>query len=97
MPYHGEFFIDPDTGIVVRMVTLAELKPTDVVHQQDTRVDYGPVKVGDKMLVLPVRTVINTEVVPNGDSQAAGRYSTRCTLFTIEYKDYQIAGATAQK
>lgn len=97
VPYHGEFFIDPDTGIVIRMITEAELKPTEVVHQVDTRIDYGPVKVGDKTLVLPVRTVINTEVVPNGDSQAAGRYSTRCTLFTIEYKDYQLAGATAQK
>lgn len=93
LPYHGEFFIDPDSGIVVRMITQPELKHTDVVHQQDTRVDYGPVKVGDKMLILPVRTVINTEVVPNGDSQAAGQYSTRCTLFTSEFKDYQLAGA----
>lgn len=93
LPYHGEFFIDPDTGIVVRLVTQPELKQTEVVHQQDTRVDYGPVKVGDKTLILPIRTVINTEVVPNGDSQAAGRYSTRCTLFTSEFKDYQLAGA----
>lgn len=97
VPYHGAFFIDPDSGIVVRMITEAELKPTDVVHQEDTRVDYGPVKVGDKTIVLPVRTIINTEVVPNGDSQAAGRFSTRCTLFTSEFKDYQIAGASAQK
>ena len=97
MPYHGQFFIDPESGIVVRMITQLELKPTDVVHQQDTRVDYGPVKVGDKTLVLPMRTVIATEVVPNGDSQAAGRYSTRNTLFTIEYKDHQLAGVTAQK
>lgn len=91
LPYHGAFFIDPDSGIVVRMIAQAELKPTDMVHQEDTRIDYGPVKVGDKTIVLPVRTVINTEVVPNGDSQAAGRYSTRCTLFTAEYKDYQLA------
>ena len=90
VPYHGELFIDPDTGIVVRMITQLELKKSDVVHQQDTRVDYGPVKVGDKELVLPMKTVINTEVVPNGDSQAAGKFSTRDTLFTIEYKDYQL-------
>ena len=90
IPYHGELFIDPDTGIVVRMITQLELKQTDVVHQQDTRVDYGPVKVGDKDIVLPMKTVINTEVVPNGDSQAAGKFSTRDTLFTIEYKNYQL-------
>ena len=88
VPYHGELFIDPDTGIVVRMITEAELKPTDVVHQVDTRIDYGPVKVGAKMLVVPVRTVINSEVVPGGDS-GTGSYTTRRTLFTAEYKNYK--------
>jgi len=92
VPYHGEFFIDPDTGIVVRMIAVAELKPSDVVHQEDVRIDYGPETVGGKMLVLPVKTVINTEVVPNGDSGVGG-YSTRRTLFTSEYKDYQAGGA----
>jgi hypothetical protein len=96
VPYHGEFFIDPDTGTVVRMITQAELKNTDVVHLEDTRIDYGPVTASGKTLVLPIKTVINTEVVPNGESQA-GKYSIRCTLFTIEYKDYQLAGGTAQK
>jgi hypothetical protein len=92
VPYHGELFIDPDTGIVVRMITEAELKPSEVVHQVDERIDYGPVTVGSKMLVLPIKSIIDTEVVPNGDSGAAGRYSVRRTLFTSEYKDYQIAG-----
>ena len=92
VPYHGELFIDPDSGIVVRMITEAELKPSEVVHQFDERIDYGPVTVGGKMLVLPLKSIIDTEVVPNGDSGAAGRYSVRRTLFTSEYKDYQIAG-----
>jgi hypothetical protein len=78
------------------MITQAELKPFEVVHQQDTRVDYGPVTVGEKMMVLPIKTFTATEVVPNGDS-AAGRYDTRTTLFTAEFKDYQPAGGTAQK
>lgn len=88
VPYHGEIFIDPDTGIVVRLVTMADFKNSENVHQEDQRIDYGPVPVGGKALVLPVKTVINTEVVPNGDS-GAGKYSTRHTLFTAEYKDYK--------
>ena len=91
VPYHGELFIDPDTGIVVRMITNADLKQSEVVHQEDTRVDFGPVTVDGKSLVIPVKTVINTEVVPNGDSGSAGRYSVRRTLFSAEYKDYQAA------
>jgi hypothetical protein len=91
VPYHGEIFVDPDSGIVVRLVTQAEFKNTDVVHQEDQRIDYGPVPVGGKTLVLPIKTVISTEVVPNGDSQAAGKFSTRHTFFTAEYKNYQPA------
>jgi hypothetical protein len=87
-PYHGRLFIDPDTGIVLRMITEAELKPTGVVHQLDTRVDFGAVKTAQGVVVAPVRTVINSVVVPNGESGAGG-YSTRCTLFTSEYSEYR--------
>ncbi len=93
VPYHGEFFVDPDSGIVVRMITEAELKPTEVVHQLDTRIDYAPVTVDGKALILPVRSFINTEVVPNGDSGTAGRYTTRHTLFNVAYRNYQTAAA----
>ncbi|HKF49905.1 MAG TPA: hypothetical protein VKB38_21260 [Terracidiphilus sp.] len=89
--YRGQFFIDPDSGIVVRMITQAEQKPSDMVHQVDTRIDYGPVTVGGKSLVLPVKSVVITEVVPNGEAGAGG-FSTRCTLFTSEYKNYELAG-----
>jgi len=89
VPYHGEFFIDPDTGIVVRMNTQAEFKPGEVVHEEDTRVDYGPLQAGKYVVVLPMRSIILTEVAPNGDSQSAGTYTTRRTFFTIEYKNYQ--------
>jgi len=89
VPYHGELFVDPETGIVVRLVTFADFKNSDVVQQEDQRIDYGPVTVGEKTLVLPVRNVITTQVAPNGDSQSAGKYITRHTLFTSEYKNYQ--------
>lgn len=90
--YRGELFIDPDSGTVVRMITEAELKPTDVVHQVDTRIDYGPVRVGASTLIVPVKTYVNTLVVPGGDSGAAS-YTTRCTLFTSEYSDYTAASS----
>jgi hypothetical protein len=74
------------------MIVEDELKQSDVVHQVDTRIDYTPVTVGSNTVVVPTRTLINTEVVPNGDSGAAGAYSIRRTLFTSEYKDYKAAG-----
>lgn len=90
VPYHGELFIDPDTGIVVRLITFADFKTSDLVHQEDERIDFGPVTMGGKMVVLPMKTVINTEVVPNGDS-GAGKFTLRRTLFSSEYKNFQPA------
>jgi hypothetical protein len=90
VPYHGEIFVDPGSGIVVRLITQTEEKSSDVVHQVDERIDYGPVTVGGNSLVVPVRAVTITDVVPNGES-GVGAISTRCTLFTSEYKNYQLA------
>lgn len=91
VPYHGEIFVDPDSGIVVRLITQAEFKNTDVVHVEDQRIDYLPVAVGGKTLVLPSKAIINTEVVPNGDS-GGGKFILRHTFFTSEYKGYQSGG-----
>jgi hypothetical protein len=90
VPYHGEIFVDPETGIVVRLITQAEFKVSDEVQQEDQRIDYGPVKVGVNAMVLPVKTVLNTVVAPNGDTGAA-KFTTRRTLFISEYKNYQPA------
>jgi hypothetical protein len=91
-PYHGGLFIDPQTGIVVRLIVQAELKSSDVVHEYDTRIDFAPARVGDHTYILPVKSYVNTLVVPNGDSGAA-TYTTRRTLFTSEYLDYELSTA----
>jgi hypothetical protein len=88
IPYHGEIFIEPNTGIVVRLITEADFKNSDVVNQEDQRIDYLPVAVGGKTLVLPSKSIIDTEVFPNGDS-SGGKSMIRHALFTAEYKDYK--------
>jgi hypothetical protein len=92
--YRGEFFIDPETGTIVRLVTQAGLKPTGFVHQEDMRIDYAPVEVGGHTHTVPVDSFTLTEVVPNGDNYAA-RYSVRHTLFSVTYQNYQLAPSTS--
>jgi len=93
--YHGELFVDPDTGVVVRLNTHADLKPSDFVHQEDTRIDYGPVTLDGKTWFLPTAGFSFTEVVPYGDNYTH-RVSVRHTLFNILYKDYELADAAAK-
>lgn len=90
--YHGELFVNADTGIVVRLIHEADFKPSDVVHQEATRIDYDPVTIGDKTLVLETKSFTNTEDVPKGED-SSGKFSLRHTLFYSEYKNYQLAGA----
>jgi len=94
--YHGELFIDPNSGTIVRTITQADFKPSDFVHYEYIRTDYAPLPAGGKTLFVPVRSFTIAEIVPNGDSFAA-HYSVRHSLVTQDYKDYQLAGATAHK
>jgi len=91
VPYHGEIFVSPDTGVVVRLITEAEFKSSDLVRQEDQRIDYGPATIGGQALILPERSIIDTLTLPFGDSGQA-RFITRHTIFTTDYKNYQSGG-----
>jgi hypothetical protein len=91
VPYHGKLFIDPATGIVLRLVLQADFNKSEVVHQEDDRIDYGPAVVGGKPMIVPLRSIVAAEVVQNGESSVGGGYNTRHMLLTSEYKDYTPA------
>ena len=87
--YRGELYIDPQTGTVVRTVTVADLKPTEFVHLEMVRTDYEPIVIDGKEFVLPAQSYTLTDVVPNADSGAGG-YFVRHTLFNVRYANYQL-------
>jgi hypothetical protein len=96
VPYHGELFVDSNNGIIIRLVTEADFKSSEYVHQERTRIDYGPVTLAGKALILPLRTIVNTEVIPGG-KHYSGKDFTRRTLFTSEYRNYMLADAATRK
>lgn len=85
--YHGELFLDPDTGTVVRLITEADFKPSDFVHHEAVRTDFAPMTVDGKTLIVPIRSFNVAEIVPNGDANAA-RFTIRHQFVTQGYKDY---------
>ncbi|HKF47356.1 MAG TPA: hypothetical protein VKB38_08350 [Terracidiphilus sp.] len=88
VPYRGEIFVDPDTGVVTRLAVQGEFKGSDPVRLENQRIDFGEVKVGDKTFTVPVRTLIDTLEQPYPDLPS-GRFIFRHTLFTSDYKDYK--------
>ncbi len=61
-PYHGEIAVDPADGSILRMTMEAELNPADSVAMADLMVDYGPVEIGGKTYICPVRSVALSRV-----------------------------------
>lgn len=55
--YRGEIAIDPSTGSILRLVLIADAKPTDRLAEANILVEYGPVVLDDKTYICPVRGV----------------------------------------
>jgi len=89
--YHGEFFINPDTGLVVRVITHADMKPTEFVSREDRRIDYGTIVVAGREYQLPRVSVTVMEAVPNGDNPNSTCIF-RHTMFHVSYQNYKLAG-----
>lgn len=56
-PYHGEVSIDPASGAVVRLEALANLGAFVPLLRSDIVVEYGPVEIGGKTYICPVKSV----------------------------------------
>ena len=54
---HGELAIDPDTGAILRVQTQSELPGFVPTKRSDLMVSYGPVEIGGKTYIVPIRSV----------------------------------------
>lgn len=55
--YHGEIAVDPQTGVILRLVLQAELDKDDPTSEADLMVEYGPVELGGTTHFCPLRSV----------------------------------------
>jgi VWFA-related protein len=55
--YHGQVAVDPATGSILRLTLEAELKASDPVSQAAIMVEYGPVEIGGKNYICPLKSL----------------------------------------
>jgi VWFA-related protein len=55
--YRGEMAVDPVSGSILRIAVMATLKPDSPVSRADILVEYGPVEIGGKTYICPVKSV----------------------------------------
>jgi len=54
--YHGEIAIDPESGAVLRLVVKTDLEPSLPIRRADVAVEYGPVEIGGRTYICPVKS-----------------------------------------
>jgi len=55
--YRGEFAINPATGAILRLVIRADPEIGMALLRADIAVEYGPVRLGDKTYICPVKSI----------------------------------------
>ncbi len=98
---HGEFVVDPGTGAILRVQTEYDLPGFVETKRSDMMVSYGPMEIGGKMYVVPLRSV----TIWRSRSAAAllqwnagfftwGPYETQMNVFTFD--QYHLFRGTAR-
>jgi tetratricopeptide (TPR) repeat protein len=65
--YHGEIAIDPASGTILRLTLVADLTQDDPMSVASLMVEYGPVELGGRTYICPIRSV-TIETVKAADS-----------------------------
>jgi len=93
--YHGEIAIDPSSGAILHLEAEADLEGFTPVIQSGIMVAYGPVEIGGKTFICPVRSVsimrmrsVTTLTEWDESFRTYGPYLTM--LNDISYQDYHM-------
>ena len=55
--YHGEIAVDASNGSILRLTLVADLTKADPLVKSDIMVAYGPVEIGDRSYICPIKSV----------------------------------------
>jgi len=67
--YRGSLFIDPSSGAILR-ITLEAIMDDIPIPRVATLIDYGPVVIGERRYICPLRSMTLTQALANANSTA---------------------------
>ncbi len=86
--YHGTIFIAPATVTILRLTLEADLKPDGPISRAAMMVEYGPVRIGGRDYICPVKSVSISVA-----SATAGPRN-RLAMNDVTFQDYHRFVAT---
>jgi len=95
--YGGELAVDPASGAILRMTLVAARGPTTPVAKANIVIAYGPIEIGSKTYICPVRSValsLSRNLDPEHDiyklSPSSQPAAYRLKLNDVTYRDYHL-------
>jgi len=93
--YHGDLYIDSQTGAIERIKLQADLREGDPVSENGFVVQYGRVEIAGKEYICPLRSVAIAAIDPmpmrSAEREPLVRY-----LNEVSFSNYHKFGSTAQ-
>lgn len=71
--YHGSLWIDPASGTILRITIVAAIQGNSNLDRAAILVDYGPVQIGDKSFVCPIRSFALSDAPANVKTAINGK------------------------
>ncbi|MGO9316936.1 MAG: hypothetical protein ACLPXT_01960 [Terracidiphilus sp.] len=92
--YHGNLYLDPATGVVLRVTIESDLKPSDPITRAAISVQYGPVEIGDNSYICPVHSIAISLTKSHGKGDMSDREILR--INEVSFTDYHRFGSTSR-
>lgn len=94
--YHGDLYIDPQTGAVLRVTVDAELDNAAVINRASLAIQYGKVDIGGKSYTCPVRSVAISADRDRPGTTAPGQSDQVVRLNETTFVQYHRFGSTSR-
>jgi len=92
--YHGEISFNPASGAILRITIVADMQPPDVITRSDMMVEYGPVEIGDRSYICPLKSVsVLQNHRPRSASQLNPNGSLKTYLNDVTFAHYRRFGS----
>jgi hypothetical protein len=96
--YRGSLAVDPASGAILRIVLQADSNPNDPISHVASVIEYGPVEIGGRTYICPLRSLAFSVEEPNGCS-IGGHYQKQVQPMLLNrtiFADYHRLGSTAR-
>jgi VWFA-related protein len=103
--YHGEFAVDPESGTILRLTLEADLEKSSVVVRSAVLVEYGPVTIGARTYICPLKSVTINVFYPACTTTKIGGcgalahvrgFRTQTSLNDVTFSQYHVFRADSR-